>query len=352
MSYQDGWSALNLEMPGRVPRTEYSASNHWQLVSTVTGIPVDHNSSPEQQAKARSAFEKAWNYDFVWATLISRNFLNEKRTRMGHAVYASGGVDYSDEVVCPFTEPEEVLDFDPWETYGVRDKETIKQQFEDHYRAQVAANDQTVNMTGIYITCISGLIEIFGWDMLLLAAGDDPEAFGEMTNRYASWIQQYYEALAETSVPVIMMHDDIVWTSGAFIHPDWYRKYVFPNFKKYLEPVLASGKKVLFTADGNFTQFIDDIAACGVHGFVMEPSTDMRYIAEKYGKTHIFAGNADTRILLRGTKEQIETEVKRCMDIGKSCPGFFMAVGNHIPSNTPVENALYYNECYERLGRR
>lgn len=77
MSYQDGWSALNLEMPGRVPRTEYSASNHWQLVSTVTGIPVDHNSSPEQQAKARSAFEKAWNYDFVWA---DRNFW------LGHAV--------------------------------------------------------------------------------------------------------------------------------------------------------------------------------------------------------------------------------------------------------------------------
>lgn len=23
-----------------------------------------------------------------------------------------------------------------------------------------------------------------------------------------------------------------------------------------------------------------------------------------------------------------------------------MAVGNHIPSNVPVENALYYNECY------
>ena len=40
------------------------------------------------------------------------------------------------------------------------------------------------------------------------------------------------------------------------------------------------------------------------------------------------------------------------MDIGKSCPGFFLAVGNHIPANTPVESALYYNEVYEELGRR
>jgi hypothetical protein len=29
-----------------------------------------------------------------------------------------------------------------------------------------------------------------------------------------------------------------------------------------------------------------------------------------------------------------------------------MAVGNHIPSNTPVENVLYYEQVYEELARR
>jgi hypothetical protein len=40
------------------------------------------------------------------------------------------------------------------------------------------------------------------------------------------------------------------------------------------------------------------------------------------------------------------------MAIGKGCPGFFVAVGNHIPANTPIENALYYNQVYEELSRR
>ena len=117
-------------------------------------------------------------------------------------------------------------------------------------------------------------------------------------------------------------------------------------------PVLESGKRVLYTSDGTFTEFIDDIAASGVHGFVMEPTTDMSYIAQRYGKTHVFVGNADTRILLSGTKEDIRHEVKRCMDIGKKCPGFFMAVGNHIPPNTPVDHALWYEEAYEEMSRR
>ena len=112
------------------------------------------------------------------------------------------------------------------------------------------------------------------------------------------------------------------------------------------------GKKVLFTSDGNYTEFIDDLAGCGMQGFVLEPTTDMGYIAEKYGKTHVIVGNADTRILLSGSKEEIEREVKRCIGIGKDCPGYFMAVGNHIPPNTPVENALYYDEMYRKYSRR
>ncbi|MFC1451939.1 uroporphyrinogen decarboxylase family protein, partial [Verrucomicrobiota bacterium] len=165
-------------------------------------------------------------------------------------------------------------------------------------------------------------------------------------------IQQYYDALGAADVPIVMVHDDMVWTQGAFIHPDWYRAYVFPNFRKFFAPLRDSGKRILFTSDGSYTEFIDDLAETGVNGFVMEPTTDMAYIAEKYGKTHVFIGNADCRILLSGTKEDIRAEVERCMAIGKPCPGFFMAVGNHIPPNTPVENVLYYNEVYEELSRR
>lgn len=352
MSYADGMAAINLEMPSRVPRTEYSAEGHWNLIKAVTGINVNAHSSEDVRMRASREFIKLWNYDFIWSILVHNQVFGDFRTKMGHAVYASEGVDYSNDIYCPFDEPENALKFDPWETYGSKDKSILIKDFEKHYRQNCEANPDAVNMTGIYVTCMSGLIEIFGWEMLLAAAGTDSKAFGEVTDRYASWIKQYFDALAESDVPVVMLHDDIVWTEGAFLHPDWYRKYIFPNYKKCFAPLIESGKKIIYTSDGSYTEFIDDIASCGVNGFVMEPTTDMKYIAEKYGKTHVFIGNADTRILLGGTREEIRAEVQRCMDIGKSCPGFFMAVGNHIPSNTPVENALYYNEVYEELGRR
>lgn len=353
MSYEDGWAAINLEMPKRIPRTEYSAESHWELIKAVTGIDVGVDSPPALQQEAGRAFARAWEYSFFWSTLIGNDELGEYQSDMGHAEYAAGGVDRRDTVFSLYDDPEDVLRFDPWEALGAKDHGELVRRFEEHYRAACRSRPDGVNMTGTYITLVSGLIALFGWDMLLLAAGADPERFGALTDRYASWMQQYYDALGDADVPVVMVHDDMVWTSGAIFRPAWYRRYVFPNYRRFFAPLLDSGKKIMFTSDGNYTEFVDDIAAAGVHGFVLEPLTDLRYIVERYGQTHAIIGNVDTRTLLSGSKADIRAEVERCMTLGRHCPGFFLAVGNHIPPNTPVESALYYDEVYRELrGRR
>ena len=45
MSLDDGLAAINLQMPSRIPRTEYSADEHWELVKAVTGIEIGLESS-------------------------------------------------------------------------------------------------------------------------------------------------------------------------------------------------------------------------------------------------------------------------------------------------------------------
>ena len=353
MSYECGWAALNLEMPDRVPRTEYSlAEYHFPLIERVPGLKVGDQSSEAEKAAARRAMREAWTFDFNWNTCIYADQFGEHRTDMGHAVYAGSGGDYRTEGRKLYEDPEDALSFDPWEILGPRDQKALTKKFNENYRSQRESLPNEVSMTGTYITLMSGMIDLFGWETLLMACGVDPEGFGEVANRYASWMQQYMNALAESDTPLVMFHDDIVWTEGAFLHPEWYRKYIFPNYKKYLDPLLQSGKKVLFISDGTYTEFIDDLAQLGFHGFVMEPTTDMAYIAEKYGRTHSFIGNADTRVLLLGDREDIRAEVRRCMDIGKKCPGFMLAVGNHIPANTPIESCLIYEEAYREMCRR
>lgn len=341
-------------MPKRIPRTEYSADSHWELIRSVTGIDVDETAAESTKQQARNAFRSpaGWNYDVVWGTLINNSFLGEYYTDMGHAEYVSDGSDFRDAAESWCRGPEDVLAFNPEHALPSYAQSDLVARFEKNYHDRVSDCPDAVNMTGVYDTLISGLLDLFGWDHLLTAIGIDADGFGRVAASYARWAQQFFDALAESTVPVVMMHDDIVWTSGPFVAPEWYREYVFPHYHNYLAPLREAGKKILYTSDGNYTMFIDDVAASGVHGFVLEPTTDLERVAERYGQTHVIIGNADTRILLSGTHEEIRSEVERCMSIGRNCPGFFMAVGNHIPANTPVENALYYNEQYRRLSTR
>ena len=352
MSYADGWAAVNLDMPSRVPRTEFDAESHWPLVRAVTGLHVEPDSPKDLQQEARRAFIRAWDYDIRLTPLIGHGELDAKRTSMGHSEYVAGGADYDDDIYCPFQDPVEALAFDPWQTYGPKDKEQLVQRFNDHYLAQCQEYPDLVSMTGTYVTLFSGLIAAFGWEMLLTAGGLDPVGLGEVANRYASWMQQYYDALAESEAAVIYSHDDIVWASGPVFHPDWYRTYIFPNYRRFYAPLLASGKKVIFVSDGNYTSLVDDIAATGASGFFFEPLTDLQYIVERYGQTHIIIGNVDTRVLLMRARKAIRAEVERCMTVARDCPGYFLGVTNMIPANTPVESALYYNDVYQALSRR
>ena len=188
MAYRDAMDAIQLNMPRHIPRTEYSAPTYWPLVSRVTGIPVDERTPAAQRKKASAAFERAWDFGLSWSTLTYREALTGPRTSMGHPAYQVGGVDFDQRVNCPFQTVEEVLSFDPFAAYGDRDPDRLAREFDAHYAQNCLDHPDQVNMTGIYITLISGLIEIFGWTMLLEGLAEDADAFGAMTNRYADWI--------------------------------------------------------------------------------------------------------------------------------------------------------------------
>lgn len=112
-------------MPKRVPRTEYSASEHWEHLSVVTGIPVTVASDATMKARAQQAFHQAGDFDFVWSTMVDATEFGNVRTTMGHAVHAAGGTDWNANVSAFFTDPEQVLAFDPMAALGTRDRKEI-----------------------------------------------------------------------------------------------------------------------------------------------------------------------------------------------------------------------------------
>ena len=330
MSRTIGFDAICLRPTPRLAHTEYSMEYHKEYVAKLTA--------------QGTTLAKAWEFDFIWGVHDGPlDWGKQGRvTDMGHAIYAADGSDERTSQVCPFTDPEEVLEFDPLREYGLPGHRELVKFYEEWYQETQGSNPDQVVTGGYYKTVVSGAIQSFGWDMLLLAAADT-NRFAEVLQRFGRYTGHYAAAWAETSIEAYIQHDDMVWTQGPFLHPDFYRQVIFPLYKQMWAPLKKAGKKVLFCCDGTFDMFMEDIADCGADGFIFEPTNNLDYVVQRFGKTHCIIGSkVDCRTMTFGTWEQVKAEIDATLILAKQCPGFMWAVGNHIPANVPDEMCTRY----------
>ncbi len=314
---------------------EYHAALIRKLAGTNGGIVA---------RDAERRFYDAWDYDFLWGT--HDGFVDWAQTGrctdMGHAAYAADGGDQHRPLSSPFHEPEEVWAFDPVKEYGLTPFDELVSGYERDYQRRCATFPNQVCTGGYYKTAMSGAIQAFGWDMLLMAAADEAK-FARVLERFGAYTLHHARAWAQTSIEAYIQHDDIMWTSGPFLRPDFYREAIFPIYRELWKPLKAAGKKVIFCSDGTLDMFMEDIAACGADGFIFEPSNDFEKIVRTLGGSHMLAGSkVDCRTMAFGAWEQVRAEIDATLALARGLPGFMFAVGNHIPANVSDEICLRY----------
>lgn len=340
MSYQIGTDCIHLRGGPRLGHTEYCSNDALRRYIAAK--------DPAQ------GFEDALETDLIWSTNDGPVGWDKRGrvTDMGHADFLEGGVDRREPKPSPFKSPEEVWAFDAVREYGLPDFRELVRYYQKSYDDGQKHFANQVFTGGYYKTIVSGAIEAFGWDMLLEAAADQRK-FELVLDSFFRLTLHHMQAWAKTTTPVFIQHDDMVWTAGPFMHPDFYRRVIFPRYAELWKVLHAAGKKVLFCSDGNFTMFVDDIVQAGADGLIFEPLTDLDVVVGRYGKTHCIVGSkVDCRTLTFGRREQIAAEVDATLKLAMDCPGFICAVGNHIPSNVSVENALFYLEYLRARWKR
>ena len=269
-------------------------------------------------------------------------------TDMGHAEYAHGGVDRRDTVSCPFADPEDVLAFDAVAEYGLDDEEELVRHYSERWQRRRDSLPNQLVPGGRYKTLISGAIESFGWEMLLTAAAW-PDRFERVLDSFHRLSLHHVRAWARTPIEAFICHDDMVWSSGPFMDPGFYRRAVFPRYAELWRVLHEAGKKVLYCSDGDWSLFLDDVAAAGADGFIFEPVVPFGDVVARFGGTHVIVGSGvDCRTLTFGSEDDILREVDSTIELVAGRPGIVLAVGNHIPANIPERNALLYIDHLRR----
>ena len=334
MSRQIALDNINLKPTSRWAHTEYSLGYHGDYIRNLTGMA-------DGDPLRGDRFHELVGMDFHWSLSDGLNIDWDRRgrtTSMGHASYAGDGSDVHQPGECPFKTAEEVWAFDAITEYGLPDFDeqvAAYQEYDDKARKNCLGQ---IMPGGYYRTIVSGAISTFGWEMLLLGAAD-PDKMEKVFDGFFRWTLFHMEAWAKTTIEVIIQHDDFVWTQGAFMYPEYYRKVIIPRYAELWKPLHAAGKKVIFCSDGTFTECAEDLVAAGADGLCFEPSNDFQFMAERFGDSTCLIGSfVDCRDMAFHTWDVVRDTIDRTLDLAnQKCKGLIFAVGNHIPANVPDE---------------
>jgi hypothetical protein len=348
MSVQTALDNIGLRGTARWGHTEYSMGYHTAYLQKVAGVGRDA-SDFEQRAYDALAFDLHWSTNdglIDWAEA-------GRCTDMGHAEYAADGSDRRMPQPSPFKDEYEVWAFDAVAEYGLPAfSEQVAAYEQAHKKAQQRMPGQ-LTTGGYYKTIVSGAIQSFGWEMLLLGASK-PAKMEKVFDSFFRRAAFFMRAWSATSCPVLIQHDDFVWGQGPFMHPDIYRQVLIPRYAELWQEVHAAGKKVLFCADGDFSLFVDDLVAAGADGFIFEPCVDFIAMAERYGQSHCLVGSCvDCRDLAAGDWEKVEGDLLRTFAALEKCRGAIVGTGNHLPPDIPAQILdCYFAFLLPRLLRR
>lgn len=355
MSRGRALKAINLQATDTIPHYEHISNpdfqqrltgidpwEHPQLAEVemirkldldLAGVPLDDKPIPQE---LRFSGDEASKID------------DEGKTMARWGATATWDWDHGKE----FHSIEDVLAYEPLEYDDIDEEIFTVEAIKGHLERCRIMGEATLPVIGWYNTLIIWPITKFGWELFIEAAMLEPERFKRVLDDFGEISLKVFRAFARTEAPLVSAHDDICMARGPIFNPEWYRKYVYPWYERFWEPLHEAGKKVFFVSDGNIDAVVEDVIACGADGFACEPYTDLERLLKAHGQDKIVFGNIDTRILTSGSREDIYREVKRCADCGRDCPGYFFKVGNLVPWNVPPDNIQYYFDISHELGRR
>jgi len=247
-------------------------------------------------------------------------------------------------------------DFRDWpvvNSMDFRDEEKLYREFRAGFSADWGDTppDGSAASSGFYNTMFMWPMLTFGWELFLECCLDP--RFERIMDEFAEINRRVFRSIARLPVNFVICHDDIVTSRGPVCSPQWMHKYIFPRYEEFWGLCRATGKEVLFMADGCMDAYADDVLTCGARGIISEPMTDYKAIARRHAGEDLFlTGEGDNRILTRNKPDEIRAMVDSMIETSRMTGGYMMCIGNHIPWNvTPEGIKTYFDYAAERVDR-
>jgi uroporphyrinogen decarboxylase len=155
-------------------------------------------------------------------------------------------------------------------------------------------------------------------------------------------------------VGVVTLLDDLAHLGGLLVSPDFLRQHVFPWYRETCLACHRAELPVVFHSDGDLTEVMPDLVACGFDALhPIEPQAmDIRAVKREYGDRLCLLGNIDLAYPLGlGTPDDVREAVRSLIADCAAGGGLGVGSGNTVPEYVPFENWTALREATLEFGR-
>jgi len=213
--------------------------------------------------------------------------------------------------------------------------------------ARQAAEIDTLAGEMVYIHLGSGCPVLpFDLETGFYACREHPELARRWNRAANAWALRRLESVAGPAAgPVAIIWNDIACKNGLLYPPSVLAEYLYPHLRAQIELLHARGLRVVFHSDGNVTEALPELLACGIDGFNPLETTagmDARAFHAQIGRRVALVGGIDAvEVLAHGTPAQVAAATRALIDLYRDDGNLLLAsASGEVDNGMPLANVL------------
>jgi uroporphyrinogen decarboxylase len=190
------------------------------------------------------------------------------------------------------------------------------------------------------------LAQLMGYEHLFYSYYDNPELIHDINKTFTElWIAMFEEVLAQTSVDMVIIWEDISAGKGSMVSPDLIREFMSPYYRKLTSFLKAKGINTIFIdTDGECHDLIPIFMEAGITGmYPIEASCGMDIVRVRKDFPDLKLMGGIPKSEIKFGKERIDEILEPVKQVYKQ--GGYIPFGDHlIPPDVPWKEFTYYRE--------
>ena len=194
-------------------------------------------------------------------------------------------------------------------------------------------------------------------EMMLLDTFEDPGFIHALMRLTTDFCKLWGDAIVKTRIGLSFSEPT---ASISLISPDNYREFIAPYHKELVEHFKAKKVGVTTHICGTTYPIFEDLIGCGFTtvSFDLDQQSDPklhvdqleRFMQVARGRA-VAIGNVDATKFEKATRQEIETEVRRCVDSAAKHSGFILSTSCEIPPRSSPEIVRWFMDAAHEYGR-